>query len=217
MDSHGHFIKDITIYDSLKRHTRVAKLRVCTHLSVFKFLRLFESFLLKFVLFDTNCKKLDDSELHDNIQYIECPQQQNLSDCSLYALGVLLHVTQGITINSNTFTQDIITTFRQGLLKVLSAPPTRNLPDPKKHLSRQFIISFFPALSMATTKFDPFIVYYNLTKNYNLEKGSTTGEEVEFDSVSEYELPSTTYDDSEDEVVEYKIKFGSPIKDNKKW
>jgi Ulp1 family protease len=39
-------------------------------------------------------------------QYIPCPQQSNGYDCSLFAIGTLIHAFDGIPIDDTIFNQD---------------------------------------------------------------------------------------------------------------
>ena len=148
--------KNVKIFDSFKRvsHPTIVT-RNKNGSPATDLLKIFQEFLYKFVLFDTKWA----NELKENVEYIiegveyfPCPQQKNMSDCSLFSLGVLYHVINGIAVDANIFSQSTIDNFRQGLYKVLSAPPQKGIEDPKMFLSRCFIMSFFPKLAFTTKK-----------------------------------------------------------------
>jgi Ulp1 family protease len=45
------------------------------------------------------------AELLKKVSYHECPSQQNSIDCGLFCVGVVLHLMDGINVNSTTFSQ----------------------------------------------------------------------------------------------------------------
>ena len=68
------------------------------------FLKNFQEFMSKFVLFDTKwAKKIkeDPEYIFDGAEYFSCPQQKDMSNCSLFSLGILFHVINGIAVNDN--------------------------------------------------------------------------------------------------------------------
>ena len=147
-DTDGDIFKNVTIYDSLKRvPTSKLQTRFRNKSPDIELLKKIQKFLLTYVLFDSVISKQlveDEEYILKGVSYRPCPQQRNMSDCSLFAIGVLLHVLNGKAINANIFTQEIITKFRKGLYKVLSAERSNDLPDSKSYISRQFLYSFFP-------------------------------------------------------------------------
>jgi hypothetical protein len=72
----------------------------------------------------------------------------NAHDCGLFGIGFLLHIVEGIPIHDTLFSQDDISNFRKTLFKLLENTDLGNRfeKDPKSHLSRAFIMSFFPKL-----------------------------------------------------------------------
>jgi hypothetical protein len=102
----------------------------------------------------------DPGYIVDGVEYFPCPQQKNMSDCSLFSLGVLLHVINGVAFNEATFSQSTINTFRNELYTVLNAPPQPEINDTKHFVSRGIILSFFPKLVVKNEKYDPCIKYY---------------------------------------------------------
>ena len=72
--------------------------------------------------------------------YVDCPQQTNLHDCGLFALGTLLHLLHGYcTLDlGDAFKPSHITSLRMGLYEKLTS---------KSEISYEFLSSFFPRLS----------------------------------------------------------------------
>ena len=100
-DVDGHIFKNVTIYDSLKRVTRqtnnVPITRNYNNSPATIFLQKFQQFFAKFVLYGTDFETIlleNKDYILKNVMYNECPQQDkdNYYDCSLFAVGVLLHI-----------------------------------------------------------------------------------------------------------------------------
>jgi hypothetical protein len=79
--------------------------------------------------------------------FIACPQQSNGYDCSLFALGTLIHEVEGLPIDNTIFHQEDITLICKELFNILSIKDCSNdMVNPMTPLSQEFIISFFPIL-----------------------------------------------------------------------
>jgi hypothetical protein len=203
----GKIFKNVKIYDSLKHvHNVTVVTRNHNKCPATEFLKKFQKFMANFVLFNhpvANELTKNEGYICDSIQYVPCPQQKNMSDCSLFTLGVLLHVINGKHVDQNIFSQSTIDTFRKGLYKVLSANPTEEMKDPKKFVSRQFILSFFPLLNFVSIKKDPYVDYYHFGTDIPDLQNSSEDFEEETSKTSEYEyLSSASNYDSEDDSVE---------------
>jgi hypothetical protein len=117
-----------------------------------KFLTTLQEFLSRFCFFDVPKKqkdKLKDSEyILSNAVYANCPLQMNAHDYGLFGIGFLLHIVEGIPIPDTLFSQGGISNFRKTLFKLLENTDLSNRfeKEPKSHLSRAFIMSFFPKL-----------------------------------------------------------------------
>ena len=57
--------------------------------------------------------------LIDRVHYCDCPIQKNGFDCGLFAVGVVLHLIEGIDVTRETFRQQDITNLRSTLVTVL--------------------------------------------------------------------------------------------------
>ena len=95
----GSLFKNITVYDSLKRSSRKTTSTIQTRFGnkspATVFLKKFQEVLQKFVLYGTdyyNILEYDKDYITSDVKYCMCPQQRNLTDCSLFSVGVLLHV-----------------------------------------------------------------------------------------------------------------------------
>ncbi len=67
-----------------------------------------------------------------------------MCDCSLFSLGVLLHVINGKQVDQNFFDQGTIDLLRKGLYKVLSAQPSTAMMHPKKIRFASVYLELFP-------------------------------------------------------------------------
>jgi hypothetical protein len=77
------------------------------------------------------------------------------------------------------------------------------MKDPKKFVSRQFILSFFPLLNFVSIKKDPYVDYYHFGTDIPDLQNSSEDFEEETSKTSEYEyLSSASNYDSEDDSVE---------------
>jgi hypothetical protein len=56
--------------------------------------------------------------LIDRVHYCDCPIQKNGFDCGLFAVGVVLHLIEGIDVTRETFRQQDITNLRSTLVTV---------------------------------------------------------------------------------------------------
>lgn len=141
--------KEVSVYDSLLGgHSNPTKVQKQS--GVGEFLIKFQTFACEFILYDeddllnqTYCGlKADKYAIMKNANFLPCPKQENVYDCSLFGLATLLHLVSGKKINSLVYQQEHISKFRSSLYKILSS---ENLdPDPRKHLSRHVFSFFFP-------------------------------------------------------------------------
>jgi hypothetical protein len=200
----GDFFQDVKIFDSLKRPTtRTINTRHFNKCPATEFLQKFQLFVRKFILYDSDIATVylsDKQHILQNIDYVECPQQENLSDCSLFAVAVVFHTINDRTVHKNIFSQKDITYFRKGLYKILSAETNFIIGETKKFVSRQFLLSFFPELNFASVKKDPFIYYLHFGQDYpDLDNITASKSEETETTESEYEyLSSNTSGDTED-------------------
>ena len=139
-----------------------------------------------------------------NAEYRECPQQKNYHDCSLFAVGVLLHIYYGKSIDKFSFTQEDIDIFRNGLFNILDSDPVPNVPDPKKFLTRNFLNYFFPDLYNKDLENDLYMI-----DGYNLQSNNSVIGTSESDDVSEYKCSESSSSDS------HTIRQTKTVKKNK--
>ena len=162
----------MVVYDSLRRSSRRVKEGVSKFHSVGeKVLMKFQKYLSTFVFFgceDSSVILQKENYILEKLVYKECPQQENLQDCSLFGLITLIHLANNIEVTYETFNQHHITTFREALSTIFSSKLEL---DPRTELTWEFIYYFFPKLKMMIgTKEDMFIQHYeNL-----LQKGMKT-------------------------------------------
>ena len=172
MDTNDNFFKDVTIFDSIKRSSRtierVKDSRHADKIPAIKFLKKFQKFVQKFIFDGMEVGKglwNDENYILNDVRFAECPLQMNGHDCSLYALGVLLHLASSRPVNNITFNQDTISTLRKGLYKVLQENKLNGqIGNPKFFISRHFINYFFPDLYENSDVVDPFIINLKVTK-----------------------------------------------------
>jgi hypothetical protein len=102
------FIENVTLYDSLKRHTRQINPNVAGILKECNF------FICHFILQARKHEDLrqTDEALLQKVEYRDCPRQLNGFDCGLFAVGIILHLVEGKDIGTETFTQQHITNLR---------------------------------------------------------------------------------------------------------
>ena len=108
------FINDMTFYDSLVRRTRQVNPDVLRIVKVVNF------FIHNFLLHEKKHAHLRDSDaaLIGRVHYCDCPMQKNGFDCGLFAVGVVLHLIEGIDVTRETFRQQDVTTLRSRLVTV---------------------------------------------------------------------------------------------------
>ena len=136
---------NVVVYDSLRRSSRRVKEGVSKFHSVGeKVLMKFQKYLSTFVFFDCEGSSAiifqNDNYFLEKLVYKECPQQENLQDCSLFGLITLLHLANNIDVTYETFHQHHITTFREALSTIFS---TKLELDPRTELTWEFIYYFF--------------------------------------------------------------------------
>jgi MULE transposase domain/Ulp1 protease family, C-terminal catalytic domain/SWIM zinc finger len=109
----------------------------------------FQAFLAKYCFFDQayNDKLFNDPRyILQHAVYADCPQQNNDYDCGLFATAVVLHISHGVPIVEDVFTQEHITNCRCGLFTQLSKSTGPTGPT----LTPHFVPSFFPQLSSSS-------------------------------------------------------------------
>jgi hypothetical protein len=161
----------------------------------------------------------------EDVTYAESPQQMNAHDCSLYALGVLLHLSQKKPVNGNSFNQNHINHFRKGLFHILNITNEKSIGEPRKFISQQFINYFFPSLHDLGRKQDEFLYYYH-KKGYEstpaafVSNGSSTEHSTSGKSTSDFEVGSVeeslSVTDEEDYEKKPPAKPNSMVRSNLK-
>ena len=102
---------NVVVYDSLRRSSRRAKEGVSKFHSVGeKVLMKFQKYLSTFDFFDcedTSAIIQNENYILEKLVYKECPQQENLQDCSLFGLITLIHLANNIEVTYETFNHHI--------------------------------------------------------------------------------------------------------------
>jgi hypothetical protein len=111
------FYDSIVCYDSLRHSTRISKLHPGRS-SISNFIADFHQYVLNFILVDDSLRQ--QVTLPSNVQFHPCPGQSNCVDCGLFAVGVVLHIIDGIPIDASIFDQVCISRLRTELSNHLS-------------------------------------------------------------------------------------------------
>ena len=208
---------EVVIYDSLRISDRRKKLKKPPNTIATKFLKKLQFFIARYVLHDTDIEKMllsNDDYILKNLNYMDCPHQENGHDCALFAYAIALHVVNKKTVESTTFIQQDIARFRYALGKVLSLEINEKMPDPKQQLSRAFLINWFPYLSEARNEEDPFLDYYNNMNNPTEESASECEDRMAEDD--DNDSVTVTLDDGNTSVVVLKTEYPSDQETNNK-
>jgi len=158
----------VRVYDSLRPLRKTTRAnnnnnnnadQVAKSSSAGEFLRLLQTFLVRFCFFDNDdvVKKLksDPTYILKNAVNKDSPQQTNVWDCGLFSLGVALHLVNGIEINRDIFAPHHISTFRTVLYAEYQNRMTTTTGRRRASSSGgvrlrgfdgRFIYSFFPQL-----------------------------------------------------------------------
>ena len=185
----------VDVYDSLRRTGRTAD-NVNANSVGAQYLKTFQLFLAKFVFNGMPSAETLANEPNYILNYAQfkpCPQQENGSDCALFAFATALHLCFGISVNRDTFTQDQITHFRGALHYVCDNSVNENMPDPTKKLSQAFIIDYFHKLrDTKASEEDEFLTWiYESTSEIFVENDSSTTETIE--TIKEEEMMLMTH------------------------
>jgi MULE transposase domain len=178
-DPNKPIFSDVNVYDSMKHVLRERSKKTISFAPgsmAATYLLTLQKFLSTFSFFNSpkNHVLLNDKHyIIKEAKFIACPQQSNGFDCSLFALGTLIHAVDGLPIDNTIFHQDDITLFRKELYNILSINDTITATlNPMTSLSREFIISFFPILYIryndngpGNIEDDPFIKGMRKTAN----------------------------------------------------
>ena len=83
-------------------------------------------FVHSFILHNKEHEHLRDTDeaLIRRVQYGGCPIQENGFECSLFVVGIVLHIIEGKHINTEILTQQHITNLRSSLSKVFAGDGT---------------------------------------------------------------------------------------------
>ena len=136
------------------------------------FLAEFHKFALYFVCDD----KFKIGRPQTQVKHCPCPTQDNVIDCGLFSIGVVLHIIDSIPITNETFKQEHMTKLRSDLATHLGA--VENLS--KYPLPCSVIRGCFPALLTMDDTYDGSIVVLGVSKNAeDSANGESSTTEVE--------------------------------------
>jgi Ulp1 family protease len=106
----------VVLYDSLGSRSGVTKKCVTPKSRCGQYLLTLQNFVAEFVFHKNKAvydKLTTDKRLIIRLaEHHTCPTQQNIYDCSLFGLGNMLHVINGITIDNTSYNQEDISRFR---------------------------------------------------------------------------------------------------------
>ena len=166
--SDDNIFPEVLVYDSIKISNCRRNMKKPPVTMATTFLKKLQFFFAKYVLYDTDFEKLllsNDEYILKNIDYKDCPNQTNGYDCSLFAYAITLHLVNNVEVKETTFIQEDITRFRFALGKVLSVEEDEINPNPRKQLSKKFLLNWFKDLAIASSENDLFLNYYNHMNN----------------------------------------------------
>ena len=213
------YLKSVVCYDSLQKSSRHSHLPS----PVRKFLQTL------CIFWNKNVKSSKDNNqqnnLLKNVVLKECPQQKNSIDCGLFAVGICLHLLDGIDIQHNTFTQDNITLFRNNVSKTMGKwleegkSVEENINgNPFHYIDHCDLRGHFPLLSIKNTNIESLAV--DTIEDLGTDDLPST-QQFEFDNLpstqqleEEIEYLGTNDEDVEVVMHEGKVGISDPTKDN---
>jgi hypothetical protein len=115
------FYNSVKCYDSLRHSVRISKLHPGRS-SISDFLADFHQFVLNFILSGQKHQQVTATAAvsSTNVHFHPCPSQSNGIDCGLFAVAIVLHIIDGVSVDDTIFDQGCITQLRTELTSHLS-------------------------------------------------------------------------------------------------
>lgn len=203
--------KAVTIYDSL-RITGRNNAPVSPNCAGAQFLITLQKFLSVFAFYDVPGNQqliYDPNYILKEAKFVTCPSQVNSHDCGLFGVGTMLHILEDIPVTQYIFAQLEICRMRLYLYTVLPRDEFTFIKDPKKELSRNFILHFFDKMKEKyfheiDFNKDEFVFYFE----------SYTGSPGNFSFTTTTATTQRTNSDEDEDVPTGVISFKDDVVDN---
>ncbi len=198
-DQEDDFFQYIKVYDSRYFVCRDGRIIQKANPKVTSLLHKFQNFVANYILYDHDNQEVvnNQNSIMRDVTYHTCPRPiiDCQFDCSLFGLGVVLHLVRVINITQTMFTQNEITYFRKSLYLIFNATEDEVGTNPRKWISTEFINSFFPFLFSTSNEVNLFLDYlHQFHPNYQSPKRFIKKSNRKYDS-DDYD--SDDYDDAD--------------------